>query len=219
MEPIIANPDTFNRADMFQRGSSYVTEWCQWNNLPPVLIVNDPRLSGYGRYDHGSPGTIRVNVGSTRLPARIPGYAWSFTGYKADLTVPGVIAHEAGHHAHLTLGWSRLKGLLNVSSEPAVSAYEPNLGEVIAEALKVFILNPELLRAGRPLRWHFITEVMGLKPLHATPWLEVLRYAHSKHHAAARKWIADGHHEDLVTRPLRVYRATQRVGSLSRSTG
>jgi len=70
-----------------------------------------------------------------------------------------------------------------------VSSYEPNPSEAFAEAMKLFILNPDLLRAGRPLRYRFVTEVLSFRPVHDLSWREVLRHAHPKFFTAADQWI------------------------------
>lgn len=129
---------------------------------------------------------------------KTPGFSWSYTGYKADLTSPGVAAHEMGHHTEATLkkelspgdvaNWRRAWGEAR-TSEARVSSYEPNAGEAFAESMKLFILNPELLREGRPMRWKFLTETAGLKPVHSTPWKAVLRNAHPRLIEGGERWL------------------------------
>jgi hypothetical protein len=128
---------------------------------------------------------LMVNVKKSRTPVKMPGFSWSYTGYKADLTIPGILCHEIGHHTHHVLETQKpvddvtihtlLKSIRK--NEKAVSSYEPN----------VFILNPNLLMLGRPKRWHFLTVDMKLKPLHNEPWKNVLMNAHKKLICAAEK--------------------------------
>lgn len=134
---------------------------------------------------------VSVNLENCLLPVRVPGYSWSFPGYKADNTPVGVVAHETGHHVHHLLG---------LSAVPAgwyrkrVSGYEPNWIESAAETLKLLITNPNLLREGAPVRYGVVVNTWGLTPPHDTPWREVLegRGAHPRIVAAAGNWVTRG---------------------------
>lgn len=130
---------------------------------------------------------VTINLPRCRLPTRVPGYAWSFPGYKADLTPIGVVTHEFGHHVDAWLKYPHLPGW---RSEAPVSGYEPNRGEAFAEALRLFCTNPDLLRVGRPVRWGFFAERAG-EIGELAPWEDVLRLrgAHERFISAARNWI------------------------------
>lgn len=147
---------------------------------------------GWGLRGFYRDGEVYVNLPRSALATRTPGYAWSFPGYKADLTPVGVVAHETGHHVDdvtgrrpLGYGWR---------NEERVSGYEPNRAESFAEAFRLFVTNPDMLRAGRPARWAHLTEGLGLVPGPLTPWDEVLaeRGAHARFLVAAKNWVARG---------------------------
>lgn len=110
-----------------------------------------------------------------------------------DLTPLGVFCHEVGHHVDHTLhpkAYSRKNRFQDVvDSEEEVSSVEYNVLESFAEAIRLFITNPDLLRRGRPDRYDYITKGMGLKPLHSHGWRTVLQKAGPRVHTAARAWL------------------------------
>lgn len=164
----------------------------------PTLEVHWPKPHRHPERGWYRPGRITVNLPRCRPPTRTPGFAWSFPGYKADMTPIGVYTHELGHHVEEELQprvsdpWVTDSWML----EPPVSGYEPNFTEAFAEAFRLFLTNPSLLREGRPRRWSTLTVELGLVPstLATIPWDEVLtqRGAHERFIAAARNWVKAG---------------------------
>jgi len=145
----------------------------------------------YGVYDPNA-RTVTVNAARCRLPAIEPVRMWSYPGYKVDRTPYGVVCHETGHHVHDTIkgGRSVLRELREaVKGEKPLSGYEPNIGEVFAEAMRLFLTNPDLLRLGRPQRYEFFLS-LGLTPVLEDDWREVLRDAHPRIQQAAARWVA-----------------------------
>jgi hypothetical protein len=175
------------KQENLEYGRNTVNAFCTHNDLCPPKIKNATRTRDYGYYTWGS-STIFVNERLVRVPVKTPGFSWSYTGYKADLTGAGIIAHETGHYVDcmLKMPSHRIKKI--VKGEKCVSSYEPNAQEVFAESMKLFILNPDLLRQGRPLRYEFLKS-LGLEPVIADSWQNVLIHAHPKLIAAAKNWI------------------------------
>lgn len=201
MVPFVVNPTSYDKAQAFVAAQKYVGDFLSLNSLcaPSKLITealtgHENRWRDYGWYKFDTTEMF-VNLKKSRPPVKTPGFQWSFTGFKADLTAPGILAHETGHHIHNILnprvGSKALIKMIKkcADAEPHVSSYEPNAHEVFAEAMRLFILNPELLREGRPIRWALINGDLGLKPLHAAPWRDVLVHAHPRLIAAAKSWI------------------------------
>lgn len=135
-------------------------------------VIDGPKLgTGTGLYsdDH-----VFVNVQATAWPVQEPAMrSWSWPGWKTDRTAVGVVAHEVGHYVAdvVSRGKSaavkaaqRELWLRIISKGKKVSGYEPVPGEAAAESLRLFILNPDLLRKAIPARYNFICE-LGLKPL------------------------------------------------------
>lgn len=199
MLPYLPDPSTYRKAIAFHEAVDLCRAFLTLNALshPEYLGLPPPvrgRWKDRGLYvpAHGDePARVYVDVVKSVVPVRNPGHSWSFPGNKADLTAVGVVAHETGHHVHQLLGYRQAwrAAAAMFPREPPVSGYEPHLGEAIAEALRLFVLNPELLHEGRPFRWAFVTDVLGLRPLHSLPWQQVLVHAHPRLIAACAGWI------------------------------
>lgn len=176
-----------DRTELFTLGMWWAHQVLEHNGLrPPEYVVK--RLNGpHGVYVVRRK-RVEVDPPTTPLAVRTPGYGWSFPGWKADRTIAGVLAHETGHHVDSLFDHPRLTGW---TKEPKVSGYEPDRRERFAEAFKLFVTNPDLLRVGRPARWALLTETLGLEPVHLDPWDEVLRRrgAHDKFFSAAKNWL------------------------------
>lgn len=186
--PILPYPKQ-NKEENFLWGMYALDGFCKLNKIPLPKIIKNHNLKSYGVYVSGQ-SSITINPKKTRTPVDKPGFAWSFTGYKADLTIAGVMAHETGHYVDYHLNW--ISDNLNVKKEPKVSSYEPNKKEVFAEMMKLFILNPDLLKQGRPLRWKFLTENLGFQPFITDKWENILKNANPKIISAAKNWIKLG---------------------------
>lgn len=183
------HPDIHTKDDMLKYGQARITEFCAFNPNIPIPEIVDTKALGrwFGMYKNNQPRRIFINVAKCRPITKKPGFVWTFPGYKADLTPAGVLAHEFGHLIDLHLNFISRK--MNFRGESQVTSYEPNLSERFAEAIKVFILNPDLLRQGRPKRYEFMIEKAKLRPVIDDDWETVLCNAHPKIISAARNWI------------------------------
>lgn len=173
----------FSRVELYEAGIRASTEALERAGIGPPAF-HDRRVAFFGEYSPRR-GVI-VHVARTRLPTRTPGYAWSFPGYKADLTAFGVVAHECGHHLEHVLGYCP------VMPGKRVTSYEPNAAEALAESVKLFITNPDLLRVGRPRRWAALLAAGLVPPPEMSGWETVLRSrgAHERIIAAAANWAS-----------------------------
>lgn len=202
---------TWGKARLLDVGMLLARQWLHLNRLPyPDRVFLDREQANrarrklllphwFGSYQRpweGGWSAIALDLKKCRPATRVPGFSWSYPGFKADLTPLGVFCHETGHHVDYTFdpdGISRLRPWRDVvDSEEDVSGYEPNYCESFAEALRLFITNPDLLRVGRPERWEYLTSGLGLMPLHTHTWRRVLQKAHPKFKAAAENWIRSG---------------------------
>jgi hypothetical protein len=179
----------FDKQRSFEEGVTRCRAFLSLNNVCEPTFINASNGYDFGWYTSHK---VHVDVKRTRPATITPGFAWSYPGYKADLTAYGVTAHEVGHHVHAVKHVYREDIRTVVIREPRVTSYEPTMAESFAEMMKVFITNPDLLRVGRPLRWAFLTVHLRLQPVDARPWTDVLNEAHPKIIAAAQRWITAG---------------------------
>lgn len=111
----------------------------------------------------------------------------------------GVVAHELGHHVQETMTaagtatpahgeqWRELIQRYRKQ----MSGYEPVPSEAMSETMRLFILNPDLLRRAIFPRYEFLVDELGLKPSEKRGWREVLGAAHPTYIAAAERWIGE----------------------------
>jgi hypothetical protein len=205
ISPIIVDPCNYDKVTAAAECIKLINSFCDFNSIPKPEINMNSKIYGYGQFTHRT-NKIDFNLKKCKVPVKAPGYSWSYTGYKADLTVAGVIAHEVGHYIDFLKG--NKKELFSVSSrrnaaevlkviipEKSITSYSGNgdqyhvLSETIAESMKLFILNPDLLREGRPLAYKLMTDVYGLKPVVHLSWQEVLVNANEKLIKSTTNWI------------------------------
>lgn len=108
-----------------------------------------------------------------------PWVQWTLPGFKSDLSVFGVTAHECGHHFMHTTGRSRAirEAIEHCRSlgEPGLTTYaHMNLDEDFCEAFKLFVTNPSLLEMLRPVRYSLLAHALELRPVETRGWREVL---------------------------------------------
>jgi len=196
MTPLIYNP-SWDRQQLWREAQSYIHAACWAWSLPEISLKETPppgaRKFGTGGTYFGywsPPNRIFVNVARATSPVRVRGRVWSYPGYKIDRTCAGILAHEFGHHAAGSRKmdvetWRRV-----VDSTKPVTGYEPTLNEAFAESMRIFTLNPDLLRLARPARYAYIIQYFS--PLHNSRWEEVLRNAPEFLITQAEKFCAEG---------------------------
>ena len=111
-----------------------------------------------------------------RARCTLPGRGYSWPRHCSDRTELGVLAHEMGHHVHQSLPWARQEELRKTFPRKglAVTGYEPNVDESIAESFRLFCLNPDLLYEGRRPRYNFFEQEMKLNPIENRDWQQAL---------------------------------------------
>lgn len=206
---------TMNKLEIYEYGLIICKQFLKLNSITFPKYINGQAehttnvWQTFGLYTPGSlignvdgtKGTIHVNVKSSALPTRVKSRRWSYPGYKVDRTAAGIAAHETGHHVSKKLAEEFLKcehpmaEIGNylpwreiVNNTKPVSGYEPTPDEAFAETMRVFILNPNLLRLGRPKRFKFLIDDLKLKPFVKLSWNQVLSNAPSHILDAADKF-------------------------------
>ena len=173
--PVIVDPSSYDKVIATHHAMVLVSGFLTLNEIPkPKRFITEfdvdakpPGKNLWHDFGFYWQGTVFVNVKKSRPPVKTPGFSWTYTGSKADLTAPGIIAHEHGHYVHHHLEETGGKAVrvdiinaLNrlIDIEPPVSGYEPNAYELWAEAMRLFILNPKLLEEGRPGRYKMLCD-------------------------------------------------------------
>jgi hypothetical protein len=203
---IIVDPYNYDLETAFKESVVLIKEFCNVNDIPyPKLDLRDQTNGPFGTYDPRT-NIITLFPRNTKTPVKVPGYKWSYTGYKADCTLPGVFAHEFGHYldSHLATKMFNKKSAYTsldktmqfiLDYEKPVSGYidrftnkKEKMSEAFAEVIKLFVLNPDLLKQGRPKSYEMITS-LGIIPVVTEEWTEILKNAHPKLISAANSWV------------------------------
>jgi len=193
-----------HREHLANNGVVLSKAFLQRNGVKPVrygidVVSPDTGFSGgygcgwYRSYSINRPFPfMKIAVKACARPAVGVARSWSFPGYKTDRTPVGVIAHETGHHIDAMLGILRhgANDLQHVVKQK-ITSYEPNTSELIAETLRLFILNPDLLSIVAPDRFWYMRHVVGLVPSEERDCLAVLR-----------GWVAPQTYLDAVKKRL-----------------
>jgi hypothetical protein len=172
------------KQELAHKGAGLVLAWCRRNGIEPPKLVEEPHRVGSCAYYR--PHSIHLDVARCAAPG-YGGRAWSWPGYIIDRTPYGVYQHELGHHVDCVLGGHTRRGFGGLSpglwkqaNEPAITGYpdeyddpEERAAEWFAEAFRLFVTNPDLLRAFRPAT-HAALLGAGLKPVTARPWRTIL---------------------------------------------
>jgi hypothetical protein len=180
------------KEQLLYRGLELMESFCSLNGIKmPNVFIN----SGLGNRCYGVfyyRNTIHINMKLCRPPVKVPGYDWTFPGYVQDLSPYGILAHELGHYISDILGKKFRKNFVNIKKveENVTSSDDQGLDEKMAEAARLFITNPDLLRRGRPIRYEIFSRYYS--PVITNRWHTVLKNAHPKIHSAAEKWIERG---------------------------
>lgn len=157
------------KEELFKEGVNYVKEFCKVNDIKMPKIVTKPKDSycpgTCGLYDYKNK-TIYIWIDKCSREIDNPGYAWSHRHYFADREPCGVVCHEFGHYLHHILTNFKLV----LPKERKITSYEPDTWERFAETIKLFILNPDLLRLYDHKRYNVITKKLNLKPIIHTNW-------------------------------------------------
>jgi hypothetical protein len=181
------------KEELLYKGIELIERFSEDNGIkmPKIFVVGPSRISAYGLFYPND--IIHVNMKLCRPPVKVPGYDWTFPGYIQDLTPYGILAHEFGHYISDMLGKKFRKNFVNIRKieENVTSTDDRGLDEKMAEAARLFITNPDLLRIGRPYRYEIFSR-------HYTPvvkhrWKTVLKNAHPKIISAAERWIERGY--------------------------
>lgn len=181
------NAFKLTKLELFEVGKDLTETFLQHNGLPvphyragSLHSPNPPRGTyGCGYYSHrpDASGTICVDPAACAAPARGIGRQRSFPTYSTDRTPVGVVAHEAGHAIERFTDLSDFDAWHDLlRPRDRISSYEPNFHEAFAESMRIFILNPALLKLLSPRRWHFINTHLSPTNIATDPLATLLKW-------------------------------------------
>lgn len=163
------------RATLLERGVERAEEFCQVNKLTMPDVKRWEREKW--RFDacaYYRPTYIAICLDKCAWPG-YAGRAWSWPGYVIDRTPYGVVAHELGHHVDMVCSQHKRsyfgefsQTIKKAACEAPITSYAPNDAEWFAEAFRLFVTNPDLLRRIRP-RTHSLL-VDRFKPVGKGVW-------------------------------------------------
>jgi hypothetical protein len=154
-----------------EEASRPLVRFFEINNMEPPKMVFDSIPM--------DPRHLGIYIKSKKQLEVYPSRCRGKSGGLEDMSVLGVAAHEASHHVNELLGWKKVNNAFwNAwQQEPPISDYaKTSRPEDFAEACRLFITNPELLRLLRPFRYKFMSESLKLKPVEERSWDEVIEY-------------------------------------------
>ncbi len=175
-----------SKEELLEYGKSIISKFLQLNNIndvKKVMINNNIPVRGY--YNHKEMKIV-INMKKLRRCTKSPGFCWSYTGYKADITPSGVLLHEYAHFLDDLCG-NLSAGFKRKTKGERVSSYEPTDEEAFAESFRVFVLNPDLLKNICPKRYGIL--IKSFKPVINDPWEKVLEHSHEKYKIAIKNLI------------------------------
>lgn len=148
--------------------AAVLKEFCELNNIPkPKIAFYKSPYGECGYYKYRSKVICIDPSACAREVANPAMRSWSHPHYFTDRTVYGVLHHEFGHYLHEYLKFPR------IPKERQITSYEPNTDERFAESIKLFLGNPDLLRAYDPKRYAKLL-ALGLKPVIDKDWKTVM---------------------------------------------
>ncbi len=178
------NVYSLSQLQLYEKGVELATKFLLANavSLPkfrqgPLVTFRAPSGSyGCGAHYQRNEGLIWVNADACARPAKGNPRQRSFPGYTSDRTPIGVVTHEAGHHVDWRTSTSKVSDWQKLCKREKVSSYEPYPHEAFAETMRLYILNPALLKSIAPNRYAFLGDrFYTVVSADREPW-DVLHY-------------------------------------------
>lgn len=168
-------------------GQIHMAAWCKENAIEePTVEIHWEGRCPFGVCAYYRNGQIDIWPNMCAAIG-LAGRQWSFPGHAVDRTPYGVLAHELGHHVDRQHGpaGGTLSHLWRPDDPKPLTGYCPNDNEWFAELFRLFVTNPDLLRAIRPKIYpRFAAQ---WKSVETRPWREVLAEAPRQLRAAENR--------------------------------
>lgn len=161
---------------LFNDGVSIINDFLKLNNMKNIIVKIEPKersFDGYCGWQDFNTNIVHIIIEKC---ARI-NLMYSYPNFTSNRTPQGVLIHEFGHliTAPKYRPWNGSnKTIKDKVKEKCISSYAPNSNEWVAEQLKLFITNPDLLKILRPKTYNEFSKYW--KPLNRGLYKEVLKY-------------------------------------------
>lgn len=186
-----------SKSDLLERGRARLLAFCGANGLeaPAIDVQRDRAHWVFGVCAYYRPTQINLCLPACAAPGTV-GRAWSWPGYSVDRTPYGVLQHELGHHVDITRSSRRGAyfgdfsiAIRGAAGEEPISSYGgENDAEWFAEAFRLFVTNPDLLKRLRPRTYRELIAAK-LQAIEPRPWRDVLAGAPERTIVAAQRKI------------------------------
>lgn len=162
-----SQPEHYNKQQAFNDVCHLGAYFCVLNSLTvpafcQVSLVGN--ALGYASQWSGRKYLIQIDANKCGKPREGSPPFMSWPGHQYDDTVTGTVAHEIGHiaHWHVSDRITRLRRkeieVIAMAEPEVITAYEKkNADERWAEAMRLFILNPSLLKKRWPMRFEYLS--------------------------------------------------------------
>ena len=181
-----------NRWELAELTIKEIEKFTELNNIAfdriIINLLDEADDEMYGCYQ---PTTNQIEIFMKELknPERSPSRHWSWPGNFIDCTAAGIITHEFGHWFVDDFGLSMQRVSPYITKKYGIANASSTSEERFVEALRLFILNPMLIKEARPDYWNFFTKVIMLKPIHQQPWRNLFAKAHPRYIDKVERWI------------------------------
>lgn len=179
---------TGDRRKLTALGVERAERFCSLNRIPmPAVNVvdrDDWRVGFCAYYRPDTEAVRKWTAAGISICPELCGYPcgeavtrnWTWPGNDTDREPYGVIAHELGHHCDWLAGSKKGtyfsdygEGVMEESGEKPLTGYAAeNPAEWFAEAFRLFVTNPGLLKALRPKTYNILRRKW--EPLNSDDW-------------------------------------------------
>lgn len=159
-----------------------IKQFCDANNIKVPKCRVQKLDKGLGVFKPSKPNFIFVDIEKCRVSNK----RLNATFIK-DKTICGVIIHEFAHYIHLNHHYSYLKNCFKRLKEPLIHYFESDIDEDIAESIRLFILNPTLLKEGRPKRYKILSRIF--KQINVVHFTELFYHLPMENRYFIVEWI------------------------------
>lgn len=144
---------------ILEYGKVAIKYFCHEHEIAVPKVIATTKISHLGFYDYDAPDTLYINLNKCDK-----GFRDNHPMMIYETTIVGTIIHEFGHYLHYTHLPKRFTKhwIKTLKKEPFIHYRQMDVDEDIAEAIRLFILNPKRLIDGRPLKAELLKKYFNI---------------------------------------------------------